>query len=162
MKLGEKRLLKGDAKPRLPTRDGARRPNSAAHPAKVAPLSSAGHHLQSWYKYTKSNLICHQSIPSPYRFLATGEFQGSSMRRLQTVLRLLRVALEATPLPDFDVRLCVDDFCHGLHERRPVPWLTSVSCLTQPSIPMVQWNTLPGRDPDMAVWDEVQRARHPA
>ena len=87
-----------------------------------------------------------------------GELQGSSMRRLQNVLRLLRLALTIMELPDFELRLCVDDFCHGLYERKAVPWLSSVSCLNYPSIPMVQWNTLPGRDPDMAVWDEILRS----
>lgn len=36
--------------------------------------------------------------------------------------------------------------------------MTSVSCLTRPSIPLVQWNTQPGRDVDLAVWDEVQQS----
>ncbi|KAL1520364.1 hypothetical protein AB1Y20_021953 [Prymnesium parvum] len=85
--------------------------------------------------------------------------QGSSMRRLQVALRILRLTLRSSPLPDFDLRLCVDDFCHGMHERKAVPWLASVSCLTHPSIPLVQWNTQSGRDPDWAVWDDVASAR---
>ena len=80
--------------------------------------------------------------------------QGSSMRRLLTVLRLLRVALREREMPDFDARICTDDFCHGLWEGgRPLPWFTMVSCATAPSIPAVQWNTYMRRDPDFASWD---------
>lgn len=79
------------------------------------------------------------------------------MRRLLVVIRLLRAALRSRPelrRLDFAARVCVDEFCHGMFEGRPVlPWLTMVSCASNPSLPVVQWNTLHGRDPELSRWD---------
>lgn len=86
--------------------------------------------------------------------------QGTSARRLQTLLRLLLLVLRDEPdLPDFELRICVDDFCHGDFEGRPVPWLTMASCATAPTLAVVQWNTQNGRMPDLSDWDEVLRHR---
>mmetsp|Transcript_24596 Transcript_24596/g.79429 ORF Transcript_24596/g.79429 Transcript_24596/m.79429 type:complete len:531 (-) Transcript_24596:294-1886(-) len=89
---------------------------------------------------------------------------GASMRRLLTVLRFLRSTLSSWSWwarRDFAVRVCVDEFCHGLFEDRPVPWLTMVSCAFTPSLPAVQWNTLKGRDPNLSEWESVL-AQHAA
>ena len=82
---------------------------------------------------------------------------GAAMRRLEVVLRLIRGALarQRSPLPDFAVRLCVDELCHGMFERRPLPWLTMVSCASFPSLPAVQWNV---RDPPLSAWDATLAA----
>ena len=79
----------------------------------------------------------------------------------QVVLRLIHAALarQRSPLPDFAVRVCVDELCHGMFERRPLPWLTMISCATFPSLPAVQWNTLKGRDPPLSAWDSALTAR---
>lgn len=89
---------------------------------------------------------------------------GASMRRLLTVLRFLRSTLSSWSWwarRDFAVRVCVDEFCHGLFEDRPVPWLTMVSCACTPSLPAVQWSTLKGRDPNLSEWESVL-AQHAA
>ena len=83
---------------------------------------------------------------------------GASMRRLLVVVRMLRSALQARPWlqrTSFAVRVCVDEFCHGMFEGRALPWLTMASCASQPSLPAVQWNTLHGRDTELADWDNV-------
>ena len=86
--------------------------------------------------------------------------QGTSARRLQTLLRLLLLVLRDEPkLPDFELRVCCDDFCHGDFEGRSVPWLTMASCATAPSIAAVQWNTQLGRVADLSDWNEVLRRR---
>jgi hypothetical protein len=87
---------------------------------------------------------------------------GASMRRLLTVLRFLRSTLSTQSLwgrTDFALRVCVDEFCHGLFEDRPVPWLTMISCALTPSLPAVQWSTLKGRDPNLSDWDGVLARR---
>ena len=77
--------------------------------------------------------------------------------RQLTVLRLLFIALRQHRLPDFQFRLCSDDYCHGLFEAgagtRSLPLLTSVCCETARTIPSVQWNVLSSRDPDLGEWD---------
>ena len=90
--------------------------------------------------------------------------------RQLTVLRLLFLALRRRKLPDFQFRLCSDDYCHGLHEAeagvRARPLFTSVSCETTRksglrvghTLPSVQWNTLAGRDPDLGEWDAAVNA----
>jgi len=83
---------------------------------------------------------------------------GASMRRLLTVLRFLRSTLgtlRPSQRTDFALRVCVDEFCHGMFEDRPLPWLTTVSCAGTPALPAVQWNTLKGRDPNLSEWDAV-------
>ncbi|KAL1528877.1 hypothetical protein AB1Y20_010200 [Prymnesium parvum] len=89
--------------------------------------------------------------------------------RLTTVLRLLLLTLappsgssSAAALPDFEFRLCGDDFCHGLWEQRAAPFFTMVSCGASRTIPAVQWNTLEERDPDLSVWARTltQRRQH--
>ena len=86
--------------------------------------------------------------------------QGTSVRRLQTILRLLLVVLRQEPsLPDFELRVCPDDFCHGEFEGRPVPWLTMASCHTMPSLPGPSWDTSNRRNADLAHWDEVLEHR---
>ena len=86
--------------------------------------------------------------------------QGTSARRLQTLLRLLLLVLRDEPdLPDFELRVCVDDFCHGDFEGRPVPWLTMASCATAPTLAAVQWNTQNGRMADLSEWADVLRHR---
>jgi hypothetical protein len=83
-------------------------------------------------------------------------------RRLQVVLRLLHIAVSRQSLPDFEMRVCVDDTCHGVWEkpRRPRPLFTMAACDDAPTLPMVQWNAEgPGRDPDLAVWDEMLQKR---
>ena len=82
--------------------------------------------------------------------------------RLQVVLRMLHIATQRSKLPDFELRVCVDDTCHGVWEksRRPRPIFTMASCLDSPTIPMIQWNAgAADRDPDLAVWDEVLHQR---
>lgn len=86
--------------------------------------------------------------------------QGTSARRLQTLLRLLLLVLRDEPnLPDFELRVCVDDFCHGDFEGRPVPWLTMASCATAPTLAAVHWNTQNGRMADLSEWEGVLRHR---
>ena len=119
--------------------------------------------------------------------------ESTSCRRLQrvwerhrfhVVLRFLRIATERRRLPDFELRLCLDDTCaasrswhaslrqlsyahvscrcrdrrcHGVWEQpaRPRPMFTMASCLTAPTLPVVQWNSYEQRDPDLSVWDRV-------
>ena len=81
------------------------------------------------------------------------------MRRLLVALRMLHTIMASTPLPDFALRLCVDEFCHGMFESRPLPWLTMVSCAGTPSLPVVHWNTLAGRDPALSAWNRVLEER---
>ena len=86
--------------------------------------------------------------------------QGTSARRLQTLLRLLLLVIRDEPdLPDFELRVCADDFCHGDFEGRPVPWLTMASCATSPSLASVQWNTQGGRNADLSDWSTMLRQR---
>lgn len=79
--------------------------------------------------------------------------------RLMNVLRLLRLAIHRHALPDFQFHLCVDDFCHGYWEQRQAPLLTMASCLPFRTIPAVQWQTLPRRDPDFSVWGRTMQRR---
>ncbi len=81
--------------------------------------------------------------------------------RLINMLRLVRLAVKSAspPLPDFELRLCVDDFCKGLDAARPSPIFTMVSCETSKSIPAVQWNLKQMRDVDWSVWDEALARR---
>lgn len=83
---------------------------------------------------------------------------GASMRRLLTVLRFLRSTLSTFSWwgrRDFAIRVCVDEFCHGMFEDRLLPWLTMISCASSPSLPAVQWSTLKGRDPNLSEWDAL-------
>ena len=77
--------------------------------------------------------------------------------RFQVVLRLLRMATARARLPDFELRVCLDDTCHGVWEQppRPRPIFTMATCLSSPTLPMVQWNSFDARDPDLSVWDHV-------
>jgi len=96
--------------------------------------------------------------------------QGSSMHRLRTLLRTLHIVVAegSPPLPDFEARLCVDDFCHGLFEDRgPLPWFTMCSCSGTPSIAALGWNSGAAfggspRDPDLSTWEAVLAHRHKA
>lgn len=101
-------------------------------------------------------------IPEDTRFwtLSLSKCSRSSEGGRQlTVLRLLFIALRVRQLPDFQFRLCSDDYCHGLfeaggtHKRSSVPLFASVSCETHRTLPAVQWNTLSSRDPDFGQWD---------
>ncbi|KAL1520908.1 hypothetical protein AB1Y20_022468 [Prymnesium parvum] len=98
----------------------------------------------------------------------------SENARLLTFLRMLRLALQACDTwawrvcgsgadswPDFALRLCTDDFCHGVagKEQRPTAYFTMVSCETARSIPAVEWNPTGGRGIDLSVWDEALRRR---
>lgn len=104
--------------------------------------------------------------------------------RFQVALRLLHIATERARLPDFELRLCLDDTCaatprptqarassgplasllfaslrrcHGVWEEhaRPRPIFTMASCLNAPTLPTVQWNSYEQRDPDLSIWDGV-------
>ena len=61
--------------------------------------------------------------------------------------------------PDFEFRLCTDDFCHGIAEGRAVPLFTMAACETARTIPAVEWNPTGSRGPDWSVWDEVLSRR---
>ena len=94
--------------------------------------------------FTQPLAVCHNDTA-----------QGTSARRLQTLLRLLLLVLRDEPnLPDFELRVCCDDFCHGDFEGRPVPWLTMASCATAPTLAAVQWNTQNGRMVDLSDWEK--------
>jgi len=86
---------------------------------------------------------------------------GAYSARLFVVLRLLRLALREPDSPQqLMFTLCVDDFCHGLSEAKgPLPVFTMASCQTAPTIPVVQWSAVAGRDPDPAVWASTVRRR---
>ena len=88
------------------------------------------------------------------------ELEGSFARRLVHILRFLLAALSRNKgLPDFTFKLCVDDSCHGVREGRALPFFTMVSCGTRTAtIPVVQWNTAGGRDPDLSRWERTMAA----
>lgn len=84
--------------------------------------------------------------------------------RTLTMLRLLRLALQQPgpsggAWPDFEFRLCADDYCHGLAENADRAFFTSSVCATKRTLPGVQWNPSGGRDSDLAVWDETMARR---
>ena len=84
--------------------------------------------------------------------------------RTLTMLRLLRIALQQPgpgggSWPDFEFRLCADDYCHGLAENANRAFFTSSVCATKRTLPGVQWNPSGGRDSDLAVWDETMARR---
>ena len=98
-----------------------------------------------------------ERLPS-CRHLSGDSPGGASMRRLLHILRFMRSTLSKLwwwNRKDFAVRVCVDEFCHGVFEDRPLPWFTMISCLPTPSLPAVQWNTLKGRDPNLSEWDQL-------
>ena len=85
--------------------------------------------------------------------------------RTLTMLRLLQVALRhpgpgaGGSWPDFEFRLCGDDYCHGLAEGADRAFFTSSVCATKRTLPGVQWNPSGGRDVDLALWDETMARR---
>eukprot|EP00962_Isochrysis_galbana_P018350 scaffold5297_cov110-Isochrysis_galbana.AAC.1 len=129
-------------------------------PSRICPLVIVRHGVLLVYIPRKSRLFP-ESLPS-CEAIASDSPGGSAMRRLLPVLRMIRSAIFSAPPADrrdFAIRVCVDEFCHGLYEDRPLPWLTMVSCAGTPSLPAVQWSTLKGRDPALSVWDAELRRR---
>ena len=105
---------------------------------------------------------CGLDLPGP----TTGDetywhWHGASLNaRLLVVLRLLQLALSrGRSWPDFDLRLSLDDTCHGRLDGRPQPLLSMVACPSAPTLPIVQWNPLGGREVELAAWDEVLSRR---
>lgn len=124
-------------------------------PSRICPLLIVRHDMIVLHISRASRLI-KEPLPSCTKN-GTDSPGGASMRRLLVVIRLIRAALRSRPSlrsHQFAMRLCVDEFCHGMFEGRPfLPWMTMVSCASNPSIPVVQWNTLRGRDPELALWN---------
>ena len=106
-----------------------------------------------------------RALPFPHIDFADCGHTHSENGRTLTMLRLLRIALEqpgpgSGSWPDFEFRLCADDFCHGLAENTSLAFFTSSVCATLLTLPGVQWNPSGGRDSDLAVWDETMARRH--
>ena len=98
-------------------------------------------------------------------FSSCGHTDSENGRTL-VMLRLLRLALMAPyphrpdgTWPDFEFRLCADDFCHGLAENANRAFFTQSVCQTLRTLPSVQWNPSGGRDVDLALWDETMARR---
>ena len=127
---------------------------------RACPLVSVRNGRDIFVTMHPSNVLWSRNISGCINLLG-----GGFSRRLLTVLRMLRRTLRMHPsLKDFAFRLCVDDYCHGMREGRPLPLFTMVACETARTIPSVQWNSADKRDPDLSVWQGVRaelRARSP-
>ena len=101
-------------------------------------------------------------------------WHGASMNaRLLTVLRMLRLALQRGEgggvggrddddsgdgaWPDFDARLSLDDACHGRLDGAASPLLSMAACDGAPTLPLVQWNAIGGREVELSQLDEELR-----